>query len=443
MNKSATYLLLSCFMHLFSMELLISQINPMPLLDEFIIQEMDNEQLPGLSAVIVKEDKIVWMNSYGFADIENMIPAADTSVYLLASISKLFTGTAVMQLAENNLINLDDGINNYLPWTLQIPGFQSDELTYRQLMTHTSSIQDNYAVMENYYDYPDPTISLEDCMARYFSTTGMDYSANDNFLAMAPGTAYEYSNIATALNGYLVELVSEMPFDQYCKENIFEKLCMLKTSWFFRDFDSTHVVRPYQYQAGNYVPYPNYGFADYPSGQLRSNVSDMANFMIAFINEGHFGTDSILSAASINQMLTLQVPDLDAYQGLNWYQEELYHNNGSTLVWGHNGGELGVTTNLYIDIDNKIGICVLANGEGDALSICDEIYTYALSLNTNNAASPSCLITSSIDNSLPSAKDRTLIKIVDVLGRETPVKKNTPLVKLHSDGSAERIFIFE
>lgn len=443
MNKSAKHLLLSCFMCLFSMELLNCQINPNPLLDEYIMQEMDIERMPGLSAVIVKDDKIVWMNSYGFADIENNIQATDTSVYLLASISKLFTGTAAMQLVENNLINLDDGINSLLPWTLYIPGFPNDELTFRQLMTHTSSIQDNYAVMENYYDNPDPTISLDDCMARYFSTAGIDYSASDNFLATAPGTSYEYSNIATALNGYLVELVSAMPFDEYCKENIFEKLCMPKTSWFFNDFDSTHVVRPYRYQAGNYIPYPHYGFADYPSGQLRSNISDMANFMIAFINEGHFGTDAILSAASINQMLTPQVPDLDAYQGLNWYQEELYHNNSSTLLWGHNGGEQGVSTDLYIDIENKIGICVLTNGEGDALTICDEIYTYALSLNTNNAANPSCLLTSSIDNSLPLAVDITLVKIIDLLGRETLEQKNTPLVKLYSDGSAERIFIFE
>ncbi|QQS31343.1 MAG: beta-lactamase family protein [Sphingobacteriales bacterium] len=416
--------------------------NPNPALDEYILDEMNFERFPGASTVIVKDNKIVWIQSYGFADVENAVPVSDSTVFLLASVSKVFTGTAAMQLFENNVIDLDEDVNLYLPWTLSIPGFSGNPVTFRHLMTHTSSIRDNYTVMETYYDNPDPTISLADCMHRYFSTIGIDYEPGANFLPNAPGSIFEYSNMGTALNGYLVELASGMPFDQYCNLHIFDKLCMNKTSWFFSEFDSAEVARPYQYTGGSYVPYPHYGFADYPDGQLRSNVTDLAKFMIAYLNGGTFGANSILSASSINQMWSPQIPAIDQYQGLNWYQEELYHDSGTTWLWGHNGGEMGVSTELYLDPVNKIGVCVLTNGEGDALYICDELYNYALTLNSTNGIAPECL-TTNIPDIQQVVAEKKLIKIIDFFGRETSIKPNTPLIKIYSDGSSEKIFIVE
>ena len=294
--------------------------NPNPTIDASIVNVMNSEHFPGLAAVVVKDDKIVWINSYGLADVGNSIPVSDTTVFMLASVSKVFTGTAVMQLAENNVIQLNDDVNSFLPWTLQIPGFPTNPVTFRQLMTHSSSIRDHWPVMNTYYDYPDPSITLAEGMQRYFSTSGIDYDPDDNFLPNPPGSVFQYSNMATALNGYLVETAAAMPFDEYCNENIFSKLCMDKTSWFFADLDSAEVARPYQYSGGNYIPYAHYGFADYPDGQLRSSVIDLANFMIAYLNGGEFGSSSLLSPASIDEMWTPQIPELQAEQGLNWYQ---------------------------------------------------------------------------------------------------------------------------
>ena len=94
----------------------LSQINPNPnaAVDAFIQNEMNIQHLPGVSAVIVKDNKIVWINSYGYADVANAIPVQDTTVFLLASVSKIFTGTAAMQLYENNIIGLDDDGNEWL-----------------------------------------------------------------------------------------------------------------------------------------------------------------------------------------------------------------------------------------------------------------------------------------------------------------------------------------
>ena len=159
--------------------------NPNATLDSVIQHVMSINYIPGVSTIIVKNGEIVWLESYGFADVANSIPIEDTTVFQLASVSKLFTGTAVMQLYEAGTIDIDVDLNNYLPWVVDIPGFTNDSITMRQIMTHTSSIQDHWPTINTYHDYPDPTISLADCMGRYFPTTGSDYNAIANFNKIA------------------------------------------------------------------------------------------------------------------------------------------------------------------------------------------------------------------------------------------------------------------
>jgi len=414
--------------------------NPSVPLDEYITGEMEAEHFPGVATVIVKNGEIVWLQCYGFADIENGITVTDSTQFLLASMSKLFTGTATMQLQEDGMLQLNNDINEYLPWPLNHPTQSTTPMTIQQLMTHTSSIKDNWSAMSNYYGYPDPTISLEACMQDYFTVTGQNYNANQNFLSAPPGTVFNYSNMATALNGYITEIVSSMPFDDYCDEHIFEPLCMEKTAWHMADLDSNEVARPYSYSNGNFIANPHYGFADYPDGQLRSSITDLANYMIAFLNGGSLGSNAILSPSSVSEMWTQQIPSIESKQGLNWYKELLYHSGGETLLWGHNGGELGVSTDMYVDPESNIGLCVLSNGGGTNLYICDELYDYALSLNPISSIVPECGFTN-----IPElySKDKELIKIIDILGRESIVKPNTPLIYIYSDGSSERVFEIE
>jgi len=363
--------------------------NPSPTLDAFIQGEMTAENIPGATTLIVKDGEIVWIESYGFADIDNSINVEDTTVFLLASISKVFTGTALMQLAENGMIDLDEDINNYLSFDIDIPGFVSDSITFRDLMTHTSSIIDG-AAMDGYYDYPDPTITLSQCVQRYFDVSGADYNATQNFSSNAPGTTYSYSNMGTALAGYLVEIVSGTDFAEYCNQNIFDPLCMNHTGWHMSDFDTNEVARPYQFVGGNYQPYAHYGFADYPDGQLRSDITDVANFLIAYLQDGSFNSNNILNSTSVTEMLTLQVPGIESTQGLNWYTEELYPGTQTVTAWGHNGGESGVSTDFYMDKSNNIAIAVLTNGEGDNLYICDELLDYGMSLTASGSGNPTC-----------------------------------------------------
>lgn len=390
--KTSMMLYKFCFIILFVPTILLAQNpNPSPELDDYILAEMDYENLPGMSTLIVKGGEIVWVESYGMADIENDVPVSDNTAFLMASVSKLFMATAFMQLEEDGLIDLDEDINTYLPFDVFNPNYPNISITSRMLMTHTSSIADDWSSMDTHYTIGDPTITLGDYMEMYFSTSGVDYDAQNNFNNDLPGTDFDYSNMAADLAGYLVEVVSEELFSEYSNTHVFDELCMDNTSWYLSDFDTLNVARPYDWQGSQFDPYPHFGFPGYTSGLLRSNVLDIANFMIAYLQNGLFNNNQLLSEASINEMLTFQVPDIDDTQGINWYTEEIYLSGGGVVdLWGHNGGEGGSTTELYINPDNQIGIVVLSNGEGELLYVVDELYDYALSLTTSGVGNPSC-----------------------------------------------------
>ena len=310
------------FLLLFVPTVLLAQNpNPSPELDAYILDEMDYENLPGMSTLIVKGGEIVWVESYGMADIENDVPVSDNTAFLTASVSKLFMATAFMQLEEDGLIDLDEDINTYLPFDVFNPNYPNISITSKMLMTHTSSIADDWSSMDTHYTIGDPTITLGDYMEMYFSTSGVDYDAQNNFNNDLPGTDFDYSNMAADLAGYLVEVVSEELFNEYSNTHVFDALCMDNTSWYLSDFDTLNVARPYDWQGGQFNPYAHYGFPGYTSGLLRSNVLDLANFMIAYLQNGWFNNNQLLSEASVDEMLTFQVPDIDDAQGLNWYTE--------------------------------------------------------------------------------------------------------------------------
>lgn len=366
--------------------------NPSAALDALILNEMQAEHIPGMATAIVKGGELVWAKAYGRANVANNLAISDSTSFMLASVSKLFTGTALIKLRDMGLLDLDSPINNYLPQPVNHPTHPLTKITGRMLMTHTASINDNYNMMEGYYNTGDPAISLAEVIARYFYTNGVDYHPQQNFLPNAPGTVYEYSNMGTALAGYLAEVVAQMPFDQFCTQHIFEPLCMNRTSWFLAGLDTTRVANPHVWTSGHYHTLAHYGFADYPDGQLRSNVFDLAHFMIAFLQNGEFNSQTWLPATTVSDMLTVQFPNIDNTQGLNWYTDVVYLDNGNSVpVWGHNGGETGVSTDLYINPTNGIGVVVLSNSEGDNANVIDALYNYALGLSPSGVGNPPCI----------------------------------------------------
>ena len=247
-------------------------------LDSFIVSKMEQYHFPGLSACIIKDDQIIWKGAYGYANILQNKLVTDSTLFHIASVSKPFTGTAIMQLWENGLFELDDDINKYLPFEVRNPDFPNDPITFRMLLTHTSSISDNMDVFRplNVWDMDSP-VALGSFLENYL-VPGGDYYLAKNWYGQPPGVKWDYANVGAALIGYLVETVSEISFEQYCQDSIFVPLGMNETSWFLSNLDVNNIATPYKYSNGNYYTSSHAGIPYYPAAQLRTSASQLARF---------------------------------------------------------------------------------------------------------------------------------------------------------------------
>lgn len=336
-------------------------------LDAYILNKMEEEHISGLGAALVKDGELLWFGNYGLANREENIPVTDSTMYMLASVSKTITVTAVMQLYEDGLFELDNAVNDYLPFDVYNPNHPDSVITIKQLLTHTSAIRDNWDLLP-YFD-GDAPIPLGDFLFDYLSVDGADYNAALNFADFAPNTTYEYCNVAVALLGYLVEEISGQPFNEYCNENIFEPLCMDNTGWFLREIDTSLVAHPYSYTGSEYVDNGLYGYPDYPDGQLRTTVLSLAKFMYAHMNYGNFDGYQLLDSATVALMRSEIVPDIVNLQGLIFYA----YKDAYGTWWGHNGGDAGVSTDMYFNDETNTGLIVLTNSDGNHQDIWNEI----------------------------------------------------------------------
>ncbi len=139
--------------------------------DDFILERMRTDHVPGLSAILVARDKIIWEKAYGWADVDQKIPMRVDTVQNIGSISKTITATAVMQLWEKGRFGLDDDVGRYLSFTVRNPRFPDDPITFRQLLTHKSSIKDGPAYGQS-YACGDPKIRLKEWIQGYLMPGG-------------------------------------------------------------------------------------------------------------------------------------------------------------------------------------------------------------------------------------------------------------------------------
>jgi len=330
-------------------------------LDGFIRARMAEAHVPGLAACIVKDDAVVWAQGFGLRDIALALPVTPQTPFMLASVSKTVTGTALMQLWDADRYELDDDVEPHLAFPLDHPLYPADPITFRQVLTHTASIGDNWDVMMSVYVRGDSPIPLGLFLEHYLVPGGRFYDPTKNFVSKPPGTKYSYSNIGFALAGHLVESIEGVPFDLYCRAAIFQPLGMQSTSFRFTDFAPATVAMPYRWAPAlqGFVPYGYYGYPDYPDGCLRSSALDLARFLLAHMNRGSWNGVQILSPAAVDEMHTVQFPLVAPTQGLAFYHWSL---GGMQLV-GHAGGDLGVSTEMWMRPAQRTGVIVLTNGE--------------------------------------------------------------------------------
>jgi CubicO group peptidase (beta-lactamase class C family) len=325
-------------------------------LDDFVTAHMQTAQIPGLAAVVVKNDQVVLSRAWGLAEIESNRLATPDTLFMLASISKSVTAVALMQLVEKGQLTLDEPIDAKLGWQVRNPKFPDTPITARMLLSHTSGIEDGPRFGNYYVRDMDSPIALDAFLRGYLLAAGAYFDAGNWNGTAAPGTHYSYSNAGLSLAGNLLEKIAGMNLQDYCQQHVFGPLGMNESSFFLSGLDRTHLAMPYDVNtAGAFVPAGYYCYPDYPDGQLRTSANQLARFLMAFMQDGQLGTTRILEKASVDEMRKQQPA---SEEGLSWEFAPF----GSRKLIGHSGADEGVSTDMYFEPATGAGFVVLANG---------------------------------------------------------------------------------
>lgn len=326
--------------------------------DDAIRSYMETAHWPSLAVAILKNNSMVWSHGYGYADIRHQRVATNTTVYMLASISKTFTATALMQLWEKGLFNLDDDINAYLPFPVRNPYFPDVPITFRMLLTHRSGISSNYIqlfILFSLLRVPNEQLG------EYLNPGGRFYSPK-HWQNVQPGTTQIYSCVGYELLGLLVEQLSHQSLPEYCTEHIFEPLAMHNTSYHLSDYSADQLAVQYMYVAGRYAVVPAFEDRNYASGGLRSNLEDLSHYLLAYMNHGEYYGVHILQNSTVDLMFTLQYPSQSYIgYGLGWQIYTNHNSSQNNLRIGHNGGMPGMQTYMFYHVSDGAGIIIFAN----------------------------------------------------------------------------------
>ena len=303
-------------------------------------------ELPGVVVGVVYDQDLIWAKGFGRADLDvNRSMELDTR-FRMASHSKLFTATAIMQLREQGKVRLDDPVSDYLSW-FEVKSAAPDDppITIEQLLTHSSGLPREAG--SHWSDWEFPTEGEVRALI------------SDRQAAFSPEVRWKYSNLAYTIAGMVVEEVTGRSWGEYLQENIFDPLGMTSSSV---DQEDPRMATGYSRRlidgSREVIPFIDARGMAAATG-LTSTVEDMARFVSAQFREGVTGGDQLLSTASLREMHRVRMLESTWTQGqgigfgVNRVDDKLYI--------GHGGGYPGYTTNTVIQLDSKVGVIVLTN----------------------------------------------------------------------------------
>lgn len=318
-------------------------------IDLYISKVMKAYEMPGLAIGIVNNNKVVLAKGYGVRNIETKEPVTPTSLFHMASVSKPFTATAIMQFVEKGKVNLDDKVVKYLPY-FKVDDEKYKEITIRQMLAHISGMPDvnNYGWDKPEYD--------DGAAERYVKSL-----AGEKLIG-APGEKFAYSNMAFEILGDLISKVSGTSFENYIKQNILIPLQMKNSTFLRKEVPVNLATSPHISILKTKVSevYP-YNRAHAPSSTLHSNIIDMCNWAIANMNKGLFKGNRILNASSYDILWTptKNNNNIDMPVGLSWFIAR----TNSGLEISHGGGDTGYRTYLLMIPEKNFALVVLCNCE--------------------------------------------------------------------------------
>ena len=323
-------------------------------LDAFFETQMEALHVPGAVFLMVRDSTLLVAKGYGYADLEaNRRVDPATTLFQVASVSKLFTATAVMQMVEQGQVNLDADVNQYLQ-TLQVEHAFEEPVTLARLLTHTAGFDERnigYAARDAASVRPLGTY-LADRMPPH---------------TIPPGTVISYSNHGFGLAGLLVEDVSGEGFARHLEKSILDPLGMQKSTFDLPLPDSLapHLARGYRWTGETYEPLPLLFRNVPPAGALSVTANDMARFMMAHLHNGRYGNTQLLKEATALEMHRQQFTHHPRLPGMAYGFIE-QHVNGHRVLQ-HGGDALGYRSLVFLLPEQKTGFFVAYNASSSAL----------------------------------------------------------------------------
>lgn len=323
----------------------ISQNVDVERIDAFVSQQMQRHGLPGMALALVDGDQVIFMKGYGKAD-QTGRPITPQTSFLLASVSKPITASAIMQMIETGKVELDAPVQRYVPeFRVADPG-ASGQITVRHLLLHTSGIP------------------ITACDTRANASTLAEYVAELQTVTLdaPPGTRYAYCSGNYNVLGRIIEKISGQSFASYMQQHVFTPLEMQHSFTSEQEAQKAGMAQGYQWVFGLLAPtHHRYDPAQLPSGFMISSAEDMSHFLIAQLNEGRYAGTHFLSA---NSTITMQTPGVergaDGGYGLGWIISPI---GDAPAVW-HDGIGYNTYTLLLMQPETRRGVVLLSNAFG-------------------------------------------------------------------------------
>jgi CubicO group peptidase (beta-lactamase class C family) len=330
-------------------------------LDAYIKEKRQELAAEGVSVSVISKNDLLFLKGYGHADKEIQTDVTPFTLFRVGSVSKVFTGIAIMQLVEQGKIDLDAPLENYLPgfgYKTHYP--DADPITVRTLMTHQSGLVGD--ILKGLSSVTELKSDFRDLVDLF----------NDEYVAYPSGYISSYSNSAVSLLGIVIEEVSGIKFSKYVKNNICWPIGMISANFSLHDFMRPLLAKSYNSEG---VENPFLYIRDEPAGSLISNSLEMSLFMRMILNGGKLLGQRILKESTLEQMFVQQNSDieLDFPQdhgmkwGLSW---ALYHPTLSALgkYVGHSGSVAGYYTQMHILPDHDLAVIVETNAQAELSS---------------------------------------------------------------------------
>ncbi|NHJ49148.1 MAG: beta-lactamase family protein [Asgard group archaeon] len=323
-------------------------------LDGFIPNQLEQHSVPGMTLSIVKDNELLFAKGYGNrTETPSVNPViANQTLFRIGSVSKLFTAVAVLQLVENSTLNLDTDVNNYFT-AFQIPDTFEEPITLRHLLTHTPGFEEKAypSIFSSQLGIP----SLEEFCIEILPDR-----------VHSPGTITSYSNYGFTLMGYIIEQVSGKTFEDYIEDEIFFPLGM-NSSTFKEPLPTVHMLTNMStgfFESG----YP--GFFEYlsvvPAGSCSSTATDMAKFMIALLDNGHYNGYQMLLNETVEIM---QEEHFTTHPNLPGVCLSLYEfDTHDTHIIGHSGDTIFFHSLMALIPEDDLGFFVSYNSQTGSIA---------------------------------------------------------------------------